>query len=62
MNDKNTSHKTQTTIYDTTLKDIVKQQVRDILPVLLPGAIYEATINVELIRPKNGNATTTYCE
>src|SRR5579859_2003285 len=51
MNDENKQQETQTTVYDTTLKDIIKQQVRDILPVLLPGAIYESTVNVELIRP-----------
>lgn len=38
-------------VYDTTLKDILKQHVRDMLPVLLPGAVYEANLNVELIRP-----------
>jgi hypothetical protein len=38
-------------VYDTTLKDILKQHVRDILPLILPGAVYEANLNVELIRP-----------
>lgn len=42
---------TQVSAYDTTLKDLVKQQARDILPILLPGVVYEDTINIELVRP-----------
>ena len=33
MNEENKPPETQTAVYDTTLKDIIKQQVRDILPV-----------------------------
>ena len=36
--------------YDSSLKDLIQQQARDILPLLLPGAVYEETLNVELIR------------
>jgi hypothetical protein len=36
--------------YDTSLKDWVEQQAHDILPLLLPGAVYEKTLTVEIIR------------
>jgi hypothetical protein len=36
--------------YDTTLKDWISKQAAAILPLLLPGASYETTLNVELIR------------
>jgi hypothetical protein len=36
--------------YDSSLKDWVEQQAQEILPVLLPGAVYETTLNVEAIR------------
>jgi hypothetical protein len=38
-------------VYDTSFKDWVSQQAPTILPLLLPGAIYEETLNVEIIRP-----------
>jgi predicted transposase YdaD len=38
-------------VYDSTLKQWITQQTSEILPVLLPGAIYEATLNVEVIVP-----------
>jgi len=37
--------------YDSSLKALVQQQASDILPLLLPGAVYEETLNVEIIRP-----------
>ncbi|MBV9230694.1 MAG: hypothetical protein JOZ18_15400 [Chloroflexi bacterium] len=37
--------------YDASLKDLVEKQAADILPILLPGAAYEETLNVEVIRP-----------
>ncbi len=37
--------------YDASLKGWISQQARAILPVLLPGALYERTLNVETIRP-----------
>lgn len=37
--------------YDTTLKDWVRQDVVRVLPLLLPGAVYEETLTIELIRP-----------
>src|SRR5437763_10547954 len=36
--------------YDTSFKDWVDQQAHDILPLLLPGATYEKTLTVEIIR------------
>jgi hypothetical protein len=38
-------------VYDTSLKDWIFQQAPTILPVLLPGARYEATLDIEIIRP-----------
>ncbi len=38
-------------VYDSTLKQWITQQTSEILPVLLPGATYEATLNVEVIIP-----------
>jgi hypothetical protein len=38
-------------VYDSTFKQWITQQTAEILPVLLPGAIYEATLNVEVIVP-----------
>lgn len=37
--------------YDTTFKEWMEWQVSDILPVLLPGAIYQQTLTIELIKP-----------
>ena len=37
--------------YDASLKDLIEQQAAAILPLLLPGAVYERTLNVEMIRP-----------
>ena len=37
--------------YDTTLKDWLRQEAGRVLPILLPGAVYEETLSVELIRP-----------
>ncbi len=37
--------------YDASLKGWISQQARAILPVLLPGAHYERTLNVEAVRP-----------
>jgi len=37
--------------YDASLKDLIEQQAADILPLFLPGAVYEGTLNVEMIRP-----------
>lgn len=36
--------------YDSSLKDLIEQQAPAILPVLLPGVVYEGTLNVDLIR------------
>jgi hypothetical protein len=38
-------------VYDTSFKDWITQQAPAILPVLLPGAKYEATLDIEIIRP-----------
>jgi flagellar biosynthesis/type III secretory pathway protein FliH len=38
-------------VYDSTFKHWVSQQASAILPLLLPGAVYEATLDVELIQP-----------
>lgn len=37
--------------YDSSLKALVQQQASDILPLFLPGATYEETLNVEIVRP-----------
>jgi hypothetical protein len=37
--------------FDTTLKDWLRQEAGRVLPILLPGAVYEETLSVELIRP-----------
>jgi hypothetical protein len=38
-------------VYDTTFKKWITQETSEILPVLLPGAIYAATLNVEVVIP-----------
>lgn len=38
-------------VYDSTFKDMLKQNAREMLPVFLPRAVYEADLNVEQIRP-----------
>jgi hypothetical protein len=38
-------------VYDATFKEWISQQAPAILPLLLPGAIYEQTLTVEQIRP-----------
>ena len=47
---KHTRQQKQPQSYDSSLKDLIQQQAPAILPVLLPGVVYEATLNVELIR------------
>ena len=47
---KEPSRKKKPQKYDTCLKDWVDLQPADILPVLLPGTIYERTLNVEISR------------
>ena len=37
--------------YDTTMKELVQQNPQEIVAVLLPGAVYQETLNVEAIRP-----------
>src|SRR5437660_2740515 len=37
--------------YDSSLKALVQQQAPDMLPLFLPGVVYEETLNVEVIRP-----------
>ena len=44
------SHKKKPQKYDTGFKDWVERQAHDVLPVLLPGAVYEETLNVEISR------------
>jgi hypothetical protein len=41
----------QSQTYDTSMKELVDRQVKDIVGVLLPGASYEGTLNVEIVRP-----------
>ena len=38
-------------VYDATFKEWISQQAPAIVPLLLPGAIYEQTLTVEQIRP-----------
>ncbi len=44
-------YKQQSQRYDSSFKDWLQQQPQNILPLLLPGSIYEETLNVEVIRP-----------
>ena len=37
--------------YDTTFKDWIRKEARNVLPLFLPGATYEETLDVEIIRP-----------
>src|SRR5579864_5219255 len=37
--------------YDTTFKDWIRMVAREVLPILLPGAVYEDTLDVEAIKP-----------
>src|SRR5581483_8527091 len=41
----------QSQVYDTSMKELVDKQVKDILPVLLPGSVYVSTLNVEIVKP-----------
>ena len=41
----------QAQTYDSTLKEWVLQQPQAVIAVLLPGAIYQETVNVEVVRP-----------
>ncbi|TMD69132.1 MAG: hypothetical protein E6I91_02890 [Chloroflexi bacterium] len=37
--------------YDTTFKDWIRKEARDVLPLFIPGATYEETLDVEIVRP-----------
>ncbi|SRR5713226_5399241 len=50
-NKKTQEEQQRTQPFDTTFKDWIRQQARAILPLLLVGAIYEDTLDVEIIRP-----------
>ncbi len=41
----------QAQIYDSTLKEWILQQPGAIIAVLLPGAIYQETLSIEVVRP-----------
>jgi hypothetical protein len=41
----------QSQTYDASMKELVDRQVKDIVAVLLPGATYADTLNVEIARP-----------
>jgi hypothetical protein len=41
----------QPQVYDASFKSWISQQAPTIVPVLLPGAVYEATLDIEIIRP-----------
>jgi len=45
-----TKHTKQPHGYDSSLKELIEQQAPAILPVLLPGVVYEGTLNVDLVR------------
>ncbi len=47
---KDSSHQ-QFQVYDAGFKNWISEQAPHILPVLLPGAIYEATVDVQILRP-----------
>lgn len=48
---QNDSSSQQFQVYDAGFKNWITEQAPSILPVLLPGAIYEATVDVQIIRP-----------
>jgi hypothetical protein len=48
--DKRPSRKKKPQKYDTSFKALVEEQAPDILPLFLPGAVYEKTLNVEIVR------------
>jgi hypothetical protein len=37
--------------YDTTFKDWIRKAAPDVLPLFLPGAVYEDTLDIEIIKP-----------
>ncbi len=37
--------------YDTTFKDWIRKVAPDVLPLFLPGAVYEDTLDIEIIKP-----------
>ena len=43
--------KKQSQVYDTSMKDLIDRQAKDILPVLLPGLTYQETLNIEIVKP-----------
>jgi hypothetical protein len=43
--------KKQSQVYDTSMKDLVDRQAKDILPALLPGLTYQETLNIEVVKP-----------
>lgn len=48
---KNSSSDKVAQPYDTTLKTWVKENPAEILPVLLPGAVYQESVDIEAIKP-----------
>ncbi len=50
---KQPSRKKKPQKYDTSLKDWIEQQASDVLPLLLPGTVYEETLNVEASRSRS---------
>ena len=46
-----TSSNQQYQVYDSSFKEWIAQQAGGIVPVLLPGAVYEETVTIELVRP-----------
>jgi hypothetical protein len=50
---KQPSRKKKPQKYDTSLKDWIDQQAPDVLPLLLPGTVYEETLNVEASRSRS---------
>ncbi len=37
--------------YDTTFKDWIRKEAREVLPLFIPGATFEETLDVEIVRP-----------
>jgi hypothetical protein len=37
--------------YDTTFKDWMRKEAREVLPLFIPGATFEETLDVEIVRP-----------
>ena len=59
---KKPGKKEQQQPFDATFKAWIKEQARDILPLLLPGAIFLEALDVERIKPTMRYACIPCCQ